>query len=611
MNVRSKIVDAVVFVALSAFAQESLSSSRTLASGAETRERQSTDLRDDIPADLRNSVDSEIRERAFAAATDEADRRFGVVFSPAAWTNRCGKGLIVADLDDTGYAFKYDQNGCVVQSGCDADFEEVVWRQKRRVELRDQFWRDKKIVDSALSNVVARTARTRMRTACLGRRPVLSPRGLLSARRSHLLLEETVPLEEAMRLAQEGKGKGFYQLALRYSRGDGLPRDEQTAYKMLCKARDADYANAVLVEGLCDECDVRDSASSWITGGDARSKMFDYCGTAFNSGRRGHDVLTNEAAFVRVMGKYEKAKRLGALAATNQIAALNKRLADYRDAEVQRRTAEANAQRLAGLLGEGARKPEKEDATARVTVAREPQRTQREARLREEERQAWEAEREERRKQLLDIQSDLKAMREQKQVAAEQEATQEAVKRKADDAAQKEVAEADVSRWRAAFKKIVGFEMGQKIAQEMESGDRSVKLENPYRYFDTARLRYVDGCLYGVWLRFESNDKYTLSSLNAEAKAVSADLARRFGVELSEGRRGLLGRPRLLKEDKSAGNFFASVNTNGWALSVQTTAEGRIWVDLSDATLRESLRRSLDEKREAKKDVLPVFGSTE
>lgn len=593
-------MDAVVFVALSAFAQEPLSSSRTLDSGAETRERQFSDLRDGIPADLRNSVDFEIRERAFAAATDEAGRRFGVVFSPAAWTNRCGKGLIVADLDDTGYAFKYDQNGCIVQSGCDADFEEVVWRQKRRGELRDQFWRDKKIVDSALSNAVARTAR--WRTACLGRRPVLSPRPLLSARRSHLLLEETVPLEEAMRLAQEGKGKGFYQLALRYSRGDGLPQNGQTAYKMLCKARDADYANAVLVEGLCDECDVRDPACSRITGRNARFKMFDYCGTAFDSGRRGHDVLTNEVAFARVMGKYEKAKRLGALAATNQIAALNKRLADYREAEAQRRTAEANARRLAGLLDEGARKPEKEDA-AEWAKAAEQERAPTvlaAARMRRAQRQTQAvAEREEARRTLLQRQ-------------AFEAATRAGID-KADETAPKGVAEADVSRWRAAFKKIVGFEMGQKIAQEMESGSRSVKLEKPYRYFDTASFDYVDGCLYRASLEFQSNGKYALSSLDAEAKAVSADLARRFGVELSEGqgRRGLLMRMR--KGNKSVGDFFASVNTNGWHLSVSTTMEGcgLIRVNLSDATLREELERNLDEKREAKKDVLPVFGSTE
>lgn len=438
---RGKMLGAAVVALLSAFAQQVAirSSDRNHESGTGGGER-SKDLRDGIPADLRNSVDSEIRERAFAAATDEAGRRFGVVFSPAAWTNRCGKGLIVADLDDTGYAFKYDQNGCVVQSGCDADFEEVVWRQKRRVELRDQFWRDKKIVDSALSNVVARTAR--MRTAYMGR-----TRGLLSARR------------------------------------------------------------------------------------------------------------------------------------------------------------------LAGLLDEGARKPEKDDA-AEQTKAAEQERARTvlaAARMRRAQRQLQEAvaEREEARWARAQLQEELPRR-------------WEALKRKADETAPKGVAETDVSRWRAAFKKIVGFEMGQKIAQEMESGSRSMKLERPYRYFDTARLHYVDGCLYEANLEFESNGKYALSSLDAEAKAVSADLARRFGVELSEGRRGLLVRSRGLpvrmrKGNRNAGDFFASVNTNGWYLSVRTTTEdsGLIYVSLSDSTLREELKRNLDEKREAKKAVLPVFGSSE
>ena len=188
---------------------------------------------------------------------------------------------------------------------------------------------------------------------------------------AHLgLLEELIPLEEAMGLAKDGKGKGYFQLALRYAGGNELPRDSKLAYKMLCKARDADYANAVLVEGLCDEADLQ-TPSGYSGRASVGSAMREYCGVKFVNGRRDSDSLTNEVAFARVMGKYEKAKSLGALTATNQIAALNKRLAGFNAERPEVEAEQANARAEAELAEECNRKilemMKAEDAKARKT----------------------------------------------------------------------------------------------------------------------------------------------------------------------------------------------------------------------------------------------------
>ena len=176
-----------------------------------------------------------------------------------------------------------------------------------------------------------------------------------SARQKLPMLEQVIPIGEALALAKDGKGKGFYQLALRYAGGNELPRDSKLAYQMLCKARDLDYANAVLVEGLCDE----HALVGLNKDNRALMDIWDYCGIGFVSLRCGCDSLTNEVAFARVMGKYEKAKALGALTATNQIIALNKRLADFTDAKAKldlaKSQAEENNKKVLDLLAtEGA-----------------------------------------------------------------------------------------------------------------------------------------------------------------------------------------------------------------------------------------------------------------
>ena len=288
-----------------------------------------------IPEDCRDLVEKEIRDRASKQATEEAEKKFNVLLDPDAWTNNCGKSILVhCDDNWTMYAM-YDKDGRLVQFGQEKDFEEWRWRDARQKEVIEELWKNQAVVDAILSNAVAQVAKER-RSPRRGERLSMLRR-LEEMRRArdriegrvHLeLLEELISLEEAMGLAKDSKGKGYFQLALRYAGGNELPRDSKLAYKMLCKARDADYANAILVEGLCDEADLR-TPSGYSGRASVDSVMREYCGVEFVNGRNGSDSLTNEVAFARVMRKYEKAKALGALTATNQIAALNKRLADF------------------------------------------------------------------------------------------------------------------------------------------------------------------------------------------------------------------------------------------------------------------------------------------
>ena len=523
-----------------------------------------------VPEEHRKAVESDIREMAHTEATREAGEKFGLLIVPKDWTNTCGKGVLLGSYVEY---YKYAPDGRLVQYGNRTNFEELVWCDRRRDELVVQFWNDRAVVDAALSNAVAsaeKTAENRARGARPGivRRPSSSSFGrLLNARpqQGQGLLEELVPLEEAMALAKAGKGKGFYQLALRYARGEELPQDDAAAYRMLCKARDADYAHAVLVEGLCDEKRLHDGRGY---SGFAPRVLHSYCGADFTDGRDwgDHDSLTNAVAVARVMGKYEKAKRLGTLVATNQIAALNKRLSDFKAEEAKRLQAEENAKRVAGLLDEKNTRPKTDAREARERAA---------------------AEREQLLERLLEIQAEIRRQREQRKLERPLRDERMVL----------------LPKYRAAFKALTGYEMGQKIDEEMLGRERewkSVKLAKPYRYFTDCTLEVCDGCLYGVSMSFGLDGKYSRKSLEAEAEAVRKDLAGRFGMEEEE-----------IFERTSPVLRRAGLRRAGWRLAASVGRGGGIWLSISDDVLARELRTRLEEKREAQreaqKEVLPVF----
>lgn len=565
-----------------------------------------------VPEEHREAVGSEIREMAYTEATREAGEKFGLLIMPDAWTNVCGKGVLLKKFVGNNF-YKYAPDGRLVQFGSETNFEELAWCDRRRDELVVQFWNDRAVIDAALSNVVASANEAR-----LGGRasfPSFNRPLRLTAQPQLGLLEELVPLEEAMALAKAGKGKGFYQLALRYARGEGLPKDDAVAYRMLCKARDADYAHAVLVEGLCDEIFLRQPQKRFgrrlFLNGDAREALRSYCGGAdFRDGRNWdeHDYLTNAVAVARVMGKYEKAKRLGALVATNQIAALNKCLSDFKT-EVAKRAqtemlAEANNRRVMVLLGEDVRKETDAAAAERERAAAECEQQRQELlRIQAELRRQREQRKLERpRRQQEEVQTaapvapgrsslaNLRARRAQKETEREEEARRQL----------RDERMSLLPKYRAAFKDLTGYEMGQRVGEELldRKCSKNVKLEKPYRYFTDCELQCYGGCLYGVSMFFRSNWKYSRKSLEAEAEAVRKDLAGRFGVEVDSIGKGVLPSRLCRRGTGSSGS--------GLRLAVSAREDG-IWLSISDEVLAKELRMRLEEKREAQKEVLPVF----
>lgn len=158
-------------------------------------------------------------------------------------------------------------------------------------------------------------------------------------------------------------------------------------------------------------------------------------------------------------------------------------------------------------------------------------------------------------------------------------------------------------KYRAAFKALTGYEMGQKIDEEMLGRERewkSVKLAKPYRYFTDCTLEVCDGCLYGVSMSFGLDGKYSRKSLEAEAEAVRKDLAGRFGMEEEE-----------IFERTSPVLRRAGLRRAGWRLAASVGRGGGIWLSISDDVLARELRTRLEEKREAQreaqKEALPVF----
>ena len=183
----------------------------------------------------------------------------------------------------------------------------------------------------------------------------------------------------------------------------------------------------------------------------------------------------------------------------------------------------------------------------------------------------------------------LRARRAQKEAEREEEA-----KRKVRDERM-----VFLPKYRAAFKALTGYEMGQKIDEEVLGRERewkNVKLAKPYRYFTDCTLEVCDGCLYGVSMSFGSDGKYLRKSLEAEAEAVRKDLAGRFGVEEEE-----------VLERTSPVLRRAGLRRAGWSLAVSVGIEGGIWLSISDDVLAGELRTRLKEKREAQKEVLSVF----
>lgn len=157
---------------------------------------------------------------------------------------------------------------------------------------------------------------------------IASAQGLLRSRRSShqqesQLLEPLLPFSVAVEKAKANDPRGWYALAIHYTKGDEVKYDRNNARKFLQKAYDLNYSNAVFVATLLKEKMTPSSGFSRIGLIDLRK----YTGlTPFVLDSEIKLSLTNAADVAMIRDGYERAFKLGVSAATNELARFEQRV---------------------------------------------------------------------------------------------------------------------------------------------------------------------------------------------------------------------------------------------------------------------------------------------
>ena len=170
---------------------------------------------------------------------------------------------------------------------------------------------------------------------------IASAQGLLRSRRSShqqesQLLEPLLPFSVAVEKAKANDPRGWYALAIHYTKGDEVKYDRNNARKFLQKAYDMNYSNAVFVATLLDESKLRESESrNRILLNRSESyqpNLSHYADTSFFAFVSPINSLsiTNAADVAKIRAEYERAFKLGVSAATNELARFGQRVKAYR-----------------------------------------------------------------------------------------------------------------------------------------------------------------------------------------------------------------------------------------------------------------------------------------
>lgn len=152
------------------------------------------------------------------------------------------------------------------------------------------------------------------------------------------LPEPLIPIEEALALAEKGEGKGYYQLAVRYAKGDGVVEDDETAAKFLKKAYDARYPRAVFAVALGIENTLRTYVDAEVCPscrellgvtfrGQSLFEVFELKPVSRLPWSGISSGITNEVYVARVKDDYDMARKLGIAAAEKELARFESRIA--------------------------------------------------------------------------------------------------------------------------------------------------------------------------------------------------------------------------------------------------------------------------------------------
>lgn len=338
----------------------------------------------------------------------------------------------------------------------------VVASVEGRIKKRLERGRENEDVDTAVAALLGRKAKSKVQgdtrasegagKEISGSRDARKGRtaGLFRKPLDHRQLEPLLPFADAVRKAKDGDGAGMYALALHYAGGMEIAQSPERAVKYLRKAADSGYGNAVLVNSLLGECELKDPRypddRGWHSSGirflnrniggqfgeNARTDFSAYTGgiraSAFGFRTDASWNVTNELAVARVRFGYLQASKLGVTQATNELARFERWLA----AQLEEIREEEKAERLwREKIGENERLAKQllgeEPSTNAVfkrqmdMPGRKPlERPQgKDVRVLPSEIPEQAAERERQRRALIEIQEELRRARREKELARE------------------------------------------------------------------------------------------------------------------------------------------------------------------------------------------------
>ena len=149
-------------------------------------------------------------------------------------------------------------------------------------------------------------------------------------------LEEPLAFKDAMALAQKGEARGFYQLAICFSAGNGVERNRATGYKHLKKAAEMGYGNALYVMGRIMRSHLTHPSSFLdLTTSVCAIRTYDLAEPMLWDGETYRKPITDDDLFLAMSNCYAKAVAAGADMAKYDLA----EILDQRDYAMKERAA--------------------------------------------------------------------------------------------------------------------------------------------------------------------------------------------------------------------------------------------------------------------------------
>ena len=155
------------------------------------------------------------------------------------------------------------------------------------------------------------------------------------------VLEEPLAFKDAMALAQKGEARGFYQLAICFSAGNGVERNRATGYKYLQKAAEMGYGNAWYVLGRIKQSHIKGADYHLIDKSSVSTiHTYELAGAYLWDGATYSRPITDDETFFATSNCYANAVAAGVDMAKYDLAGIM----DLRDHAMKERAA-ANASR--------------------------------------------------------------------------------------------------------------------------------------------------------------------------------------------------------------------------------------------------------------------------